>query len=117
MFPRFSNLPMLPTKTKTNSNIQNTHNSYPITEINSTYQPNENLNSNSEEDVLYQRGASFSAELDMNNNSIVLDNTSKKQDTKSSESISKATQVENDHSKIDYDYGKGKCCGASAAHN
>lgn len=98
---------MLPTKS--NPNIQNTHNSYPITEINSTYQPNENLNSNSEEDVLYQRGASFSAELDVNNNTIVLD-TSKKQDTKSSESISKATQVDGDHSKIDYDYGKGKCC-------
>lgn len=89
---------------------------YSITEINSTYQPNDNPNSNSEEDVLYQRGASFSAELDVNNNTILLDtnnnsNNNKHQDTiKSSENIANTNGVSqvDDNSKSDYDDDKGK---------
>lgn len=89
---------------------------YSITEINSTYQPNDNPNSNSEEDVLYQRGASFSAELDVNNNTILLDtnnnsNNNKQQDKiKNSENIANTNGVSqvDDNSKSDYDDDKGK---------
>uniref|UniRef100_A0A1B0GJQ2 EGF-like domain-containing protein n=1 Tax=Lutzomyia longipalpis TaxID=7200 RepID=A0A1B0GJQ2_LUTLO len=45
-----------------------------IMEINSTYPPNEDESINMEEDVLYQRGASFSAKLD-DSNAHIFDNT------------------------------------------
>ncbi|XP_059609965.1 pikachurin [Phlebotomus argentipes] len=49
-------------------------NGYSCQEINSTYPPNEDEDPNMEEDVLYQRGASFSAKLD-DSNAHIFDNT------------------------------------------
>ncbi|GAB0093614.1 hypothetical protein DMENIID0001_087790 [Sergentomyia squamirostris] len=45
-------------------------------EINSTYPPNADEDGNMEEDILYQRGASFSAKLD-DSNAHIFDNTVK----------------------------------------
>lgn len=79
---------------------------HPITEINSTYPNNDIPSSNSEEDVLYQRGASFSAELDVNNNNTIFFDVKKLPDSVYSNN-GKETSMD-DSSRSDYDDEKGK---------
>lgn len=84
------------------------HHLYPITEINSTYQGNDIPGSNSEEDVLYQRGASFSAELDVNSSSGNLFDAKKLPDTVVVYTKNGREPSLDDNSKSDYDDDKGK---------
>lgn len=77
---------------------------HPITEINSTYQANDIPSS--EEDVLYQRGASFSAELDVNNNNTTLFDA--KILPNSGITKNGKAAVADDNSKSDYDDDGGK---------